>query len=212
MTTQTTEYKCATCGAVSVDADSFAKHNLIHDTGKKQDIQQEINHPVQDASWQSPASTIPQSIGIAAGRGSSALACRFLLVRHEQCILCRLEDSIITYMTCPDTIGTGCLSDLPKPARSYQSSRWRRHNRGRRGGSFDSRFSGGAFDSRRLYCVLLLAIQSLRDHGDGLNGLVAHDPPRRSRRARLPLRPRSPSQAIGSLITEATRETDMTHR
>jgi hypothetical protein len=61
MTTQTTDFKCAVCGAVSPDGDSFAKHNLIHDTGKKQDIEQVINHPVQDASWQSPASTIPQA-------------------------------------------------------------------------------------------------------------------------------------------------------
>jgi hypothetical protein len=55
MTTQSTEYKCVSCGAVSGDADSFAKHNLIHDTGVKQGI----NHPVLDASWQTPASTTP---------------------------------------------------------------------------------------------------------------------------------------------------------
>jgi len=55
--TKSTEYKCAACGAVSADADSFAKHNLIHDTGAKPGI----NHPVQDASWQSPAPTIPQA-------------------------------------------------------------------------------------------------------------------------------------------------------
>jgi hypothetical protein len=61
MTTQTTEFKCATCGAVSADADSFAKHNLIHDTGRKQDIEQGINHPALDPSWQSPASTISQA-------------------------------------------------------------------------------------------------------------------------------------------------------
>jgi hypothetical protein len=61
MTTQTTDFKCAACGAVSTDADSFAKHNMIHDSGKKQDSGQGINHPVVDPSWQSPASTISQA-------------------------------------------------------------------------------------------------------------------------------------------------------
>ena len=61
MTTQTTDYKCAACGVVSTDAASFAKHNLIHDAGKKQDVNEGVNHPVLDPSWQSPASTISQA-------------------------------------------------------------------------------------------------------------------------------------------------------
>jgi len=56
MTTQSPEYKCTTCGAVFVDEDTFTKHNLVHDAGK-QDAAQVANHPVQDASWTSPAPT-----------------------------------------------------------------------------------------------------------------------------------------------------------
>ena len=58
MTSETTEYSCTTCGAVSADADAFAKHNLIHDAGK-QDAANVVNHPIQDTSWHSPASTVP---------------------------------------------------------------------------------------------------------------------------------------------------------
>ena len=55
MTTQSTEYKCTTCGAVFVDEDTFAKHNLIHNTSKPDAAK--VTNPTQDASWKSPAST-----------------------------------------------------------------------------------------------------------------------------------------------------------
>jgi hypothetical protein len=60
MATQSPEYKCTTCGAVFVDEDTFAKHNLVHDASNTDAAK--VNNPVQDASWISPApTTTPQA-------------------------------------------------------------------------------------------------------------------------------------------------------
>jgi len=61
MSSQTNDFKCVTCGAVSTDVDSFAKHNLIHDSGKKQEIDQGALKPVVDASVPQVVSPTPQA-------------------------------------------------------------------------------------------------------------------------------------------------------
>jgi len=77
MTTQTTEYKCASCGAVSADADALAKHNLIHNAGKKQDIEQGTKQPVLDTS-------IPQAAGLKCASCGAVSADADALAKHNK--------------------------------------------------------------------------------------------------------------------------------
>lgn len=75
MTTQTTEYKCASCGAVSANADALAKHNLIHNAGKEQGIEQGTK-PVLGTST-------PQAAGLKCASCGAVSADADALAKHN---------------------------------------------------------------------------------------------------------------------------------